>query len=379
MKAEVKTTDKLTSCKVYSLFNASGKIEEIKPVEKLPLYCKVYIYGFGMNESQGAIISEPNENGVYKVVKISDYNQGFDTLDKYSRPHSQKFGIGIYYDDNFETWPEKTVKKYIELAKIAEAKRKDEAEAKANADKEEREALPLIYPHLTRNPKDDHTITKQNLIAELKKNFPGIKFSVRKEHYDTYNVSWQNGPSYDEVIKITGKFEDHENDFTGDFRDYAPSNFNRVFGGFKYVFEDRAFSSEIHDLEAEYLKTRPADEYDARNDFYRICRKASFPAGAKNFKIERTEITCGIIEDFYKITYEVDQAPAIIEAISGSSLFLVDYSDKALALFGDTKPIKDTLKEMGGRFNPALNHNGIKEAGWVFSKSKRELLNSIVM
>jgi len=59
-------------------------------------------------------------------------------------------------------------------------------------------------------------------------------------------------------------------------------------------------------------------------------------------------------------------------------LQLVDYSDKALALFGNTKPIKDSLKEMGGRFNPALTLNGERVPGWIFPKSKRAMLESIV-
>ncbi|HML66715.1 MAG TPA: hypothetical protein PKC55_17960 [Dysgonomonas sp.] len=37
---------------------------------------------------------------------------------------------------------------------------------------------------------------------------------------------------------------------------------------------------------------------------------------------------------------------------------IVDYSEKAIALFGDTKEIKDLLKAMGGKFNPRLIHRG---------------------
>jgi hypothetical protein len=40
---------------------------------------------------------------------------------------------------------------------------------------------------------------------------------------------------------------------------------------------------------------------------------------------------------------------------------IVDYSEKAIALFGDTKEIKDLLKAMGGKFNPRLTYNGDKK------------------
>lgn len=60
------------------------------------------------------------------------------------------------------------------------------------------------------------------------------------------------------------------------------------------------------------------------------------------------------------------------------SLFIVDYSEKALAVFGDTKPIKEELSALGGRFNPKLTYEGEKKAGWIFSKSKREQLEKLL-
>lgn len=57
---------------------------------------------------------------------------------------------------------------------------------------------------------------------------------------------------------------------------------------------------------------------------------------------------------------------------------IVDYSEKAIAVFGDTKTIKDELKSIGGKFNPRLNYNGGKRAGWVFPKSNRKALVSLL-
>lgn len=70
----------------------------------------------------------------------------------------------------------------------------------------------------------------------------------------------------------------------------------------------------------------------------------------------------------------------ITEQVNTSNLSfeIVDYSEKAIALFGDTKPIKDLLLAMGGKFNPRLTHNGEKQAGWIFSKTKREELQNII-
>lgn len=43
---------------------------------------------------------------------------------------------------------------------------------------------------------------------------------------------------------------------------------------------------------------------------------------------------------------------------------IVDYSEKAIAVTGDTRPIADKLKAIGGRFNPRLSCG----PGWIFSK-----------
>jgi hypothetical protein len=67
-----------------------------------------------------------------------------------------------------------------------------------------------------------------------------------------------------------------------------------------------------------------------------------------------------------KVQTEADSAK---ETVSGDFV-IVDYSEKALAVFGDTRAIKDQLKTLGGRFNPKLTHNEKKQAGWIFSLCK---------
>lgn len=64
----------------------------------------------------------------------------------------------------------------------------------------------------------------------------------------------------------------------------------------------------------------------------------------------------------------------IIEAVAAESMpedapqfQIIDYSEKAIAVVGDTRDIKDKLKALGGRFNPRLSCG----AGWVFSKKQR--------
>ena len=65
------------------------------------------------------------------------------------------------------------------------------------------------------------------------------------------------------------------------------------------------------------------------------------------------------------------------EAVTGDFI-IVDYSEKAIAVFGDTRPVKDQLKALGGRFNPKLTHEGGKQAGWIFSKSKEQEIRNLL-
>ena len=67
-----------------------------------------------------------------------------------------------------------------------------------------------------------------------------------------------------------------------------------------------------------------------------------------------------------------------MEAVTVEGIEVVDYSEKAVAVFGDTKAIKDQLKELGGRFNPALKYNGEKRAGWIFSKKQADKVKELI-
>ena len=62
------------------------------------------------------------------------------------------------------------------------------------------------------------------------------------------------------------------------------------------------------------------------------------------------------------------------ESKSKLQLHVHDYSERAIALTGDTKPIKDDLKKLGGRYNPRLKCG----AGWIFSKKTQADLESYI-
>jgi hypothetical protein len=60
------------------------------------------------------------------------------------------------------------------------------------------------------------------------------------------------------------------------------------------------------------------------------------------------------------------------------SISIVNYSEKAIAVFGNTKDIKDHLAALGGKFNPSLKQNDERVPGWVFPTGKREEVKKII-
>lgn len=53
---------------------------------------------------------------------------------------------------------------------------------------------------------------------------------------------------------------------------------------------------------------------------------------------------------------------------------IVNYSEKAIAVIGETRPHSDALKGMGGRFNRYLKCG----AGWIFSQKKRAEVEAFI-
>lgn len=228
-------------------FTAGGKFEKIQPIV-LPKYTMVEYIGYG-KDCKGAIIDEPTEkNSQQRCVSFSKINPFFFHIDRYAKPISKKFGIGAYYQDDLAKADPLVVEQFIKLAEQAKAKARQEDLARRENDRKEIENLPSLFPFLTplsQFPKKDRQLCAiANIRTELKRTYPSIKFSVRKNNYYATYIYWTDGPTQKEVDVLVGKYEDHQTDHSGDFRDYSPSNFNHVFGGSNYIFTQREISEE---------------------------------------------------------------------------------------------------------------------------------------
>ena len=55
-----------------------------------------------------------------------------------------------------------------------------------------------------------------------------------------------------------------------------------------------------------------------------------------------------------------------------------DYTQAAIALFGNTKPYLGEIKNIGGIFNARLKHAGSTAPGWIFPKTKLQVVKQLV-
>lgn len=93
-----------------------------------------------------------------------------------------------------------------------------------------------------------------------------------------------------------------------------------------------------------------------------MIKEFAYTAGCEdNIRIKKTDDT-------------IPPPPSDKNGTSKNGCTLVEYSAKAVAVFGETRAIKDELKAMGGKFNNRLTFNGKRLAGWIFSKSQEQRL-----
>ena len=64
------------------------------------------------------------------------------------------------------------------------------------------------------------------------------------------------------------------------------------------------------------------------------------------------------------------------ETVADARVEIVEYSAKSIAVFGDTKPLRGTPRDLNGLFRAYLTHDGTRCAGWIFSKRREQEVRS---
>ncbi|WP_272689481.1 LPD29 domain-containing protein [Providencia sp. PROV033] len=166
-----------------------------------------------------------------------------------------------------ETVEQETIKSLIEKAEAHEQAENAEEEQKHKEFNQgvEFQKNNTEYSHLTQitsNSDNEVKIVGKNIRAELKKYFPKTKFSVRKQYYSSYHVTWTDGPTVDEVESIIKKYKTSRLDCYTDYSYNENSPFNVIYGGADYVFTNRHYSDEIIALAIKSLIEKYGECYE---------------------------------------------------------------------------------------------------------------------
>lgn len=370
-----------STSKVYQL--GPNGLQELKPAPALEIGTKIIAVGYaGMIQNFAVYDNARHAVEIDTHEDLDAYFSPLHTLDEYTRPISEKFGIGFYYDLSAPKYTAEEIAAGLERAKRME---QAEQERKAQREKAERKAMAEArkkYPYLKENARGAEV--SANLRKELREVWPSVRFSVRYKSFsggDEITVKYSDGPRVEDVKAIAYRYQDHSADHTGDYWDYTPNAFNKVFGGVSFVFVERDFTPETIAKAAEVVARACPDltKEIRREQFF----EQHYPNGTDAEIIQKAIGSAAWIgpqslarwvanlED-YTPAVEVKQSKETAPAPEG--LQVVEYSAKCFVITGPTREIKDTLKKLGGKFNARLSCG----AGWVFPATKRtEVINAL--
>ena len=209
----------------------------------------------------------------------------------------------------------------------------------------------------------DSKLSTKEIAAKVrsyaKKNFPEFKISVRSEwsmYTDSMYIELKEGtcvPFVEGSRSAERGYMSTMSSVKGWEDELTPEMFRVLDAVTTYAssfrYDDSDGMQDYFDTNF-YLKIKVSDEY-------KVIEPKAKKSSVKAEKVEEAKE---------------------VEAVTVEGIEVVDYSEKAVAVFGDTKAIKEQLKELGGRFNPSLNYNGEKRAGWIFSKKQADKVKELI-
>lgn len=280
------------------------------------------------------------ESGVhYKLINLR--TKDIQTT-RIVRPLSEKFGIGYYYDTENPT--------FLDAFEVAVLLSEVQEKQKAETDKKEKERIRV---------EEVKTVGRKRFTEILPDNAQAVIVGRLKQDKSDSQADYY--ASSTERTVILG-FSTHKRDIFSEMRKHA-SNFE----GTTYLAENNA------DYEHREKYSMGAGYYLGKSKYHGwIVEKVSIYS--REGMINEFAYTAGSEDNIHIKKNDTPPPPNEPNEINTGSYTMVEYSPKSVAVFGDTKAIKDELKAMGGLFNSRLTLNGKKLAGWIFSKSQEQRL-----
>lgn len=180
--------------------------------------------------------------------------------------------------------------------------------------------------------------------AELKKQFPDFKFSVRTRHHSTICVSVLEAP-FNMLMDTEKKKEDVNYFYIADHYEKYPKIKDALLKIYSIMNEGNytvSVDSDYGNIPSFYVDLQ-VGEYDKPFKVVVPNKKVVIAPKNEGVIIPKVEVADGVIK-------------------------VVEYSEKSFALVGTkTKELKNELVALGGRFNFRLTCG----AGWIFSNKNR--------
>lgn len=281
-----------------------------------------------------------NQWGItYKLINLM--TKDFHTAD-IIRPLKEKFGIGFYYDsDNPQ---------FMDSFEVAILLQEAQTRANAEADEEEKERIRV---------EEVKAIGSKRFAEILPENALGVIVARLKQDESDSQTDYFASRTTRTVIL---GFSTHKRDIFSEMRKHASN------------FEETTYLAEYNaDYEHREKYSMGAGYYLGESKYSGWIIEKS-PIYQRESTIKEFAYTAGD-ENNIRIKKNDDVPPPSDNNGTGkANCTLVDYSAKAVAVFGETRAIKDELKAMGGKFNSRLTFNGKRLAGWIFSKSQEQRL-----
>lgn len=333
--------------KALILFDAHPEAVEVNEAEpyKIEIGQRVFLDGYGKGQRDGNAI-------IYRIDStdwgINYFTVDIDTLElstvSHIRDYKQKFGIGTYYNegDKFKGSIDE-LNNFVIEAKEKEVKENERLQSSKILEAQLRAGKIEEGKKLVTIPTDAKTV----IVADMYQNNSDSMtdyFNTSVAFFVVLAFSSNERNNMQELRKACLNFEET--------KVFANNSEFEHTGGHSY-------------LPNYYIGSSDWSGWKVNKNKYTI-----------NLETEagRELVYIAAAEGRYFVPNVAEPEKKPIESLKIGSIEIVDYSEKAIAVIGYTKSIKDQLKELGGRFNFRLSCG----AGWIFQKSKQTEIEKLI-
>ncbi len=296
-----------------------------------------------------------NRYVVYKKVEHTDDGYMYHLLNLETKktdrtdilqPLSRKHGIGRYYDDVNPQFMDP-----FEVALLVEEAEKQAAEEARQAEQERQRVARVEAVGRERFAAILPPTAKAVIVAELRED--------ESDHMTDYFA-------YRTVRTVILGFSSHTRDLFSEMRKYASN------------LPETAHLAELREeYEHREKYSMGAGYYLGQSRYYGWIIKKT-PIYNRERAIADFAYAAGDEANIRLSNATAERPDKRSETVVQGDFVIVDYSDKAVAVFGDTKPIKAELSALGGRFNSRLTYEGQKKAGWIFQKTREAQVRRLI-